>query len=405
MNASRTAARTTARFRCASARSSIRSQSGRQVRFATTNQQAAAAGGSSGLVGGIAGGSLVFLAGYSYYYFSGAKSVVNATSQTKAQLSKLSKEIQSSSPEPNEAIKWLHSTAMSYAAYVPGAKSYVDAAFKDLEQVQQTHSGEVDKIVNDTYKELKNATKNGVSIDTAAQTWEIIEKAITELGKLVADSTSEVLDNHPQIKEKVGGNLDQLKGMADSYGPEAKEQVEQMYQQIKDIVKGGVSAESISKIQGLIQEKTEKVKKMGDEAWEKSLEHAKPYLDKYPQVKEMVEKNADVLKKGNVTEVFEKVKSAVDSGNIDDLREYVKQAGDKSRNSGLGQKVEQYAKMTTGGSEIMPRLQKLQEVAKTRGDDAERILTGAYEDIKQILEKRIGEAENLAETVGKDAKQ
>ena len=33
----------------------------RQLRFATTKQQAAAAGGSSGLVGGLAGGGLVFL--------------------------------------------------------------------------------------------------------------------------------------------------------------------------------------------------------------------------------------------------------------------------------------------------------------------------------------------------------
>jgi hypothetical protein len=36
----------------------------RQLRFATTNQQAAAAGGSSGLVGGLAGGGLVFLVGH-----------------------------------------------------------------------------------------------------------------------------------------------------------------------------------------------------------------------------------------------------------------------------------------------------------------------------------------------------
>jgi hypothetical protein len=54
MIASRTATR-------AAARQLRPRKAPRQVRFASTNQQAAAAGGSSGLVGGIAGGSLVFL--------------------------------------------------------------------------------------------------------------------------------------------------------------------------------------------------------------------------------------------------------------------------------------------------------------------------------------------------------
>jgi hypothetical protein len=55
MIAPRTATRAAAR--------QLRARNGlnaRHVRFASTNQQAAAAGGSSGLVGGIAGGALVF---------------------------------------------------------------------------------------------------------------------------------------------------------------------------------------------------------------------------------------------------------------------------------------------------------------------------------------------------------
>src|SRR4051812_22142116 len=55
MQVSRTAARVAAR----SARAPVRINR-QHVRFATTNQQAAAAGGSSGLVGGLAGGALVF---------------------------------------------------------------------------------------------------------------------------------------------------------------------------------------------------------------------------------------------------------------------------------------------------------------------------------------------------------
>jgi hypothetical protein len=38
----------------------------------------------------------------------------------------------------------------------------------------------------------------------------------------------------------------------------------------------------------------------------------------------------------------------------------------------------------------------LQELARTRGDDAEKILKEAYRDILDVLQKRIGEAEKVA---------
>lgn len=345
-------------------------------------------------------------AGYSYYHFSGAKSIVSAASSTKAQLTSLTKSIQNSSPEPNEALKWLKSTATSYAAFIPGAKPYVENAFGDLEKIQEKHGDEVNKIVERTYSELKDASKSGVSMETATKSWEILEKAMSELGELASDSASEILDRHPKLKEQVGGNLDKLKEMTDGYGgEEAKKELEQTYSQIKDVIKGGFSAGTIAKVKKVIEEKTEKVKKLGDEAWKKGLEQAKPYLDKNPQVKEMVEKNADTLKQGNVREVFEKVKKAVETEDLGELKGMVKQAGEKAKNSGMGQSIEQYAKMIPGGSEIVPQLVKLKEVAEKRGEQGQGILMGAYDDVKDVLRKRIGEAEKLAEKAKDDAKQ
>ncbi|PBP19632.1 hypothetical protein BUE80_DR009664 [Diplocarpon rosae] len=376
-----------------------------QVRFATTNQQAAAAGGSSGLVGGIAGGALVFLGGYSYYHFSGAKSIVNAASSSKAQFQKLTQGIQDSAPEPNEALKWLRQTTQQYAALIPGARSYVDSAFNDLDKVQAKHGDEVDKIVNKSYAELKEATKSGMSMETAVKSWSILEKTMSQLADLASDSAQEILDEHPQLKEKFGGGLDQLKGMADSYGPEAKKELDQTYQQIKDVVKGGMSVDAISKVKKLIEEKTEKVKKMGDEAWKKGLEQAKPLLEKNPQVKELIEKNAESLKQGNFAELFAKVKDAVSSGNLEKLQDYVKQAGEKAKRGGFGKSIEQYAQMIPGGDQILPKLMKLQEVAKTRGDDAEKILKSAYKEVSEVLSKKTDELEKLADGAKKEAKK
>jgi hypothetical protein len=233
-----------------------------------------------------------------------------------------------------------------------------------------------------------------------------LEKEMRELGELASDSASEILDRYPKLKEQVGGNLDKLKEMTDGCrGKEAKKELEQTYSQIKDVLTSSSSADTIAKVKKVVEEKIEKVKQLVDEAWKKGLEQAKPSLDKNPKVKEMVEKNADALKQGNIREVFEKVKKAVETGNMDDLKGMVKQAREKAKNGGFGQSIEQYVMMIPRGSEIVPQLVKLQEVAKKRGDQGEDILIGAYEDVKDVLKRRIGEAEKLAEKAKDDAKQ
>ena len=270
--------------------------------------------------------------------------------------------------------------------------------------MQQKHGKEVDEIVQNAYKDLKAASKDGLSMETATKAWAILENALSKLGELAADSSSEILDNHPQIKEKVGGNLDQLKSMAQNGGEDAKKELDRTYQQIKDVLAGGVGVGTIEKVKKLIQDKTEKIQKLGDEAWKKGLEQAKPYLDKNPKMKEIIESNADALKNGNFAELLQKVKDAASSGKTEDLQEYVKSAGEKAKKSGTGQTIMQYAKMIPGGEEILPKLQKLQEVAQKRGDDAEKILKGAYKDIQEVLSKRIQEAEKLADETKKESK-
>jgi len=399
MIASRTIVRSTRALRTAPIRANAR-----HVRFASTEVSASTKQtGSSGLVGGLVGGAVVFAAGYGYYYFSGAKSIVNAASTTKGQFDKLTQSMKDKAPEPNELLKWFRDTTTQYAAFIPGAKSYVDAAFNDLDKIEQKHRGEVNEIVSKAYSEMKDATKSGMSVETAQKAWEILSKTMEQLGELASDSAGEILDNHPQLKDKVGGNLDQLKSMANNYGPDAKKELDQTYNQIKDVVKGGVGIESVNKIRQIIQEKVDKVKKLGDEAWKKGMEQAKPYLDKNPEVKKIIDENADSLKQGNFSELFEKIKS----GNVDELKNYAKQAGEKAKQSGGGmaKNLEQYAKYIPGGDKILPKLSQLQEVAQKHGDEAQKILKETYDEIADILAKKTDEVEKLAEKAGKDAKK
>lgn len=309
-------------------------------------------------------------------------------------------------PEPNEALDWLRQTTTSYAAFIPGAKKYVDSAFDDIDAVQKKHGSKVQKIVSDAYSEIASATnEKGSMTEKAQKSWEILEKYLEQLSKLASESASDILDNHPELKEKVGGNLDQLKAMGDKYGPQAKKQVDETWDQISDIIKTGVSAETIEKIRKLIEEKTELVKKAGDDLWKKGMEQAKPLLDKSPQAKELIEKNADALKQGNVVQLYSAIKESVNSGNMDQLEKYVKDATEKTKQSGVGKEIQKYAKMIPGGDQILPKLSQLQEVAKKHGDEAEKILKETYKEIADVLSKRIEQTEKLADKAQKDAKK
>jgi len=245
-----------------------------------------------------------------------------------------------------------------------------------------------------------------MSFAAAAKGWEILQKYMQSIADLAGDAGQDILNNHPALKAKVGDNLDQLKQMGDKYGPEAKKQVEETTQQIKDIMKNGMRVDSIPKIQSLLQDKMRKVQDMGGKLWDESFEKAKPYLDKSPQVKEMIEKNKDALKNsGSVQELYNKIKDAVTSGSTDSLKQYIdkiKQGGGSiSGGSGGGGGLESYLKMIPGGSQIVPRLTQLQDLAKSHGPEAEKIAKDTFTEIEEVLKRKLDEAQQLA----KDAKR
>lgn len=304
-------------------------------------------------------------------------------------------------PEPNEALKWFRQTATSYAAFIPGGKKYVDAAFNDLDTIEQKHRGELDKIVSNAYSDMRDATKSGLTMETAYKSWEILQKYMAQVTELASDASGEILDNHPEIKEKIGPNIDELKRMAKQYGPDAKKELDRTYDQIKEVVAGGVGLQTVNQIRKIIQEKTEKLQSLGDEAWKKGMEEAKPYLEKSPEIKKLVEENADALKKGNFAELYEKIKS----GDMGGLEKYVKSAANTAANSSTGKSIQEYMKMVPGGSEIIPKLQKLSEVANKRGDEAEKIMKDTYEEISKILSKKSEEVEKLAENSKEETKK
>ena len=334
---------------------------------------------------------------------------MNTARKTQDAFKSYGKQFKESSPDPNVALEWLRSTAKSYAAFIPGASGYVDSTFDDLDAVRNKHGKEVDNIIKEAYAELKDISQEGMSMTAAQKAWDILQKHLRRIGELAGDAASDIVNNHPVLKEKIGGNLDQLKQMGDKYGPEAKKQVDETWDQIRDLVKSGVSTSTIPKIQSLVQEKMQRIQELGGKVWDQGMEKAKPYLDKSPEVKRLVEENKEKLKKqGNVQELYEKVKDAVQSGNTDSLKQYVqntvKKAGQSTGEGGSGG-LEKYLNMVPGGSEIIPKLTQLQKITQEHGEEAEKIAKDTFKEIQEVLQRRVGEAEELVQKAKKDAKK
>lgn len=366
-------------------------------RFQSTASNAAPSGTNPALIGGLAGGSAAFLVGYTWYHFSGAKTVVNTSKQTQAYLDQAKQTIAQKAPEPNEAFNWVKDTAKSYAAFIPGARGYIDTAFDDLDKIRNDHGKEFDEVVKNAYNELSDLSKKeGLNTESASKALGVLQKYMKQLFDLAGDAASNVLDNHPQLKEKVGGSFDQLKEMGDAYGPQAKEEVNKTWQQISSIVQRGASVESAEEIKNLIQEKKSKLEKLGDEAWQKGLEESKEYLDKSPKLKQMVEDNADALKKGNVKDLWGLVKESASSGKTEDVEKFIKDKAGKAQNSGFGD-LDKWLKSVPGGSQVLPQLQTLQTVAQKKGSEAENVLKETVEEIQNVLKKRKEQVEQIAE--------
>lgn len=339
---------------------------------------------------------------YTWYYFSGAKTLVNAAQDTKAYMQTARDRLVEKTPEPNEALKWLRQAATYYGGFIPGASGYINTAFDDFDKVHEKHADEVDQIVKDAYNELKGLSKKEMNIATAQEAYEVLQKHVKRIAALAGDAAQEILENHPELKKQVGGNLDQLKSLGDAYGPEAKKQVDETWSQIKDITNNGINAETADKIRKLVQEKVEQVKKLGDEAWKKGLEKAKPYLDKNPKIKELVESNADALKQGNFAQLYEKLKSAANSGDTADLEKYVKGAADKAKSS-AGGGLDSLFKSIPGADKVLPQLQSIQKIAEKHGDEAKKLFEETINEVTQVLNKKADKAKEIAKAAEKEA--
>ncbi|KAJ6439822.1 apolipoprotein/apolipophorin [Purpureocillium lavendulum] len=395
----------------------------RQLRFQSTTSSSSSgssnSGGGShfatGMAGGVAGAGLA----YAIYSFTPAGQTASKLNKAAAEANKkyqaAAQKLQQATPDADQAVDSIKQFAYSYVAWIPGGRGYVDAAFRDWETVRENHKDEADKAVSDAYKQFQELSKAGLSLETASRAYDVLAELTRKVADLSGDALSDILDNHPQAKKKLGGAVDQLKDMSGSYGPEAKKQVDETWRQIKDVFAGGFTAANIDKARQLAEDKVQQLRKLGDEAWSKGLEEAKPLLDKSPKVKELVEDNADALRKGNAKELFDKVRAAAEAGagdssaKFDELKKYVDDAVAKAKTKGKDAAqdwgLEGWLEVIPQGSDILPKLRELGQVADKHMDEGEKLLRETVDELKQVLEKKSKRAQEIVEEAEKDTKK
>jgi len=372
---------------------------------------------ASGIAGGVVGAGLL----YGIYYFSptgkAARKLNYSLKEVDKKYQQIADTLKEKTPSTDDAISKLKEVCNSYAGWIPGGKHYVDKTFEDLEAVRDNNREEVDKLVSDMYKRLQDITKAGLSFEALEKAYAAISELGSRLASMAGNSADAILERHPELKEKVGGSIDQLKHLGDQYGPEAKKMANETWDQVKDIMKSGFSLEAANKVRKLVDEKTQEIKKIGDKAWKEGLEQAKPYLEKNDKIKKLIEENSDALKQGNAGQLFEQVKKAAESGDFGKLEDYVKSATEKAKSAG-GSALSSGSSMLGGGGtfaalshfmggqggKIKENLEVLSKVVESKSKDGENLLKETKEDLKKLLEEKARKAQKIAEEAQAEAK-
>ncbi|KAJ3009241.1 hypothetical protein HKX48_008080 [Thoreauomyces humboldtii] len=325
---------------------------------------------------------------------------------------------------------------------------------------------EVEKILNDTYDELKKLASKGLSPETAvaagllvkrqvAQAKEVAGKAGDAAWEKASELAKPYLEKMPEVEKLLDGKLGDLKKIAkENGGPELEKIIDDMYAQLKKVADKGINKDSIAEAKKIVETKVAEALKIAgpaaakasDFAWDKAAEVAKPYLKKMPEVQELLDGKLGDLKKiakenGGpeiekiVTDLYAGLKKIADKGiNEKSLAEAKKLVETKlAEASKLGGKVatKAWSKAAEAAQPLLdkaPEYKKLvesqmgdlQDIASKRGPEGEKIVEETYQkiakiaekgvskstlaDMKKVLEEQATKAKKLAEKAADDVK-
>ncbi|KAL5523583.1 hypothetical protein ACEPAG_7756 [Sanghuangporus baumii] len=226
---------------------------------------------ASHVASGVAGGLTAVLVGYAWYHTSGLKTVVQTSKDMKNYLQftrdKVLTKANETAKNPSQALSNLRDIAKSYTVYIPGAGSYIDETFEELQYIYEKHADEMDSILKETSEELIRATQNHrPDAETAKNVASVVGKAISRMKQLGGKIGGTALDMHPAAKEMLGSNYEQFQNLAQKAGSEGKKALKEVKDQVQELVsKNKLDEGSIKNVLDAIQEKTSKLRNQAGE--------------------------------------------------------------------------------------------------------------------------------------------
>ncbi|KAI0690194.1 hypothetical protein C8T65DRAFT_672032 [Cerioporus squamosus] len=343
---------------------------------------------SSHIAAGVAGGSIVLLGGYMYYYFSGAKKAVDASRTASQYYQETKAAIASKAPKsPNEALDYLRDVARSYLVIIPG-------------RARTSHGDDVNRIVSDGL--------GNMDAGTAMKILDVLRRRsaeLEELGKKAGkDAFGSLSEKYPQVSEKLGGGYEEFRRLAESKGPRRRS-----FEDV-DLRKFAQSS--------------------SQEAWDRALKEATPYLDKVPELKQVLNDNRDkFIAAGAATltggsssyqEIFAKIKDAAqgdlakNKDKVNELRKFVEEKAREAEAQGSKQlergweSLQDWIRTMPGGDNALKRMPDVKvfvKVSQERSEDAKKLAKETYEAVLQVLEEKGKKAQQLSEEVKEDTKK
>jgi len=238
-----------------------------------------------------------------------------------------------------------------------------------------------------------------------------------------SDLLGPIFDKHPEVKEKLGGSYEQVKKLASQAGPEARRITTDTASKLTETFKGGFDEKSMEKAKQILQEAAERLQKAtgeaGDqakEAWQKSMQQAQPYLDKVPEIKDLLNNKASSLMAGaGASQIWEKIKEIgqekkVSKEKVEDLKNFINEkVGEAEDSSGdLWDKVLEFSKNIPGAEKLDEKRETLKgfvAVVREDSDDAKALAKETFDDVMKVIEKKADEAKKLKEKAKDDAQK
>jgi len=419
-------------------RTTLRGIALRQIRprprFQSTTSSVPPPANNQAMYGGLVGGGAVLLGTYAWYHISGTKKVVQTAKTTIETAEQAKQKIQEATPSPSQALSLLRSATKTFAPF-PG----VDKVFDELEKTADKHGDRIASIAKTMYNDVFDALNNGDPKQAGERVLKAVRKSASEIQSLTSDVGGDIfgpmLDKSPELKRVLGSSYDQLKGMADKYGPEAQKIASDTADQAAKILNQGVNAASLKDASNLIQQKSKEIQELaakgGSDAWEAAAKSAQPLLDRLPDVKKLIDDNVESLK-GYVGEervqivkdLYKQLEDISKSGKPanqmkEEAEKVVKEKVEQLRKEGgvpmpdlsdfdwssLGADKLKAIPGIGGIADQVPKLQELQSIAEKRGPEAKKLLDETYNEIKKVLDQKIEAAKKLGEEAKEDAKK